>query len=61
MTVDRISSDKARLNLRTLLDSAMMGKTTIIERYGAPVAVLVNYQEWLAWQEQQKAQQRKAE
>ena len=46
MTRKTISSDQARAKWRELLDTAVAGNHTIIERYGKPVAVVVPYQDY---------------
>ena len=43
---ETMSSDHARSNWGDLITSAMRGKTTIIERYSKPLAVIVSYEEW---------------
>lgn len=47
MTTRKISSDRARAKWRELLDTAVSGIPTIIERYGKPVAVLAPYSDYV--------------
>ncbi|MCP4426355.1 MAG: type II toxin-antitoxin system prevent-host-death family antitoxin [Chloroflexi bacterium] len=47
MKTNTISSDQARAKWRELLDTAVSGDHTIIERYGKPVAVLVPYADYV--------------
>jgi prevent-host-death family protein len=44
--VTTVSADQARVNWRDMLDSAFKGDEIVIERYGKPLAVVVNYDEW---------------
>lgn len=41
-----MSSNQARQRWSHLLNTASQGRTTVIERYGGPIAVLVPYYEW---------------
>ena len=41
-----LSADQARVNWRDTLDSAFKGDEIVIERYGKPLAVVVNYEDW---------------
>ena len=45
-----ISSNKARQHWSHLLNATLQGKTTVIERYGRPIAVLMPYYEWVKQQ-----------
>lgn len=42
MATKTVTTEFARLNLRNILDDALIGDQTIIERYGKPVAAVVN-------------------
>ena len=45
MTTRTMSSEKARIAWRTLLDLASLGNTdVVIERHGVPTAVLISYE-----------------
>lgn len=44
--MEQIASDKARKNLRALLDRVMKGETIIITRYGRPEVVMVPPEVW---------------
>lgn len=44
--MEQIASDKARKNLRDLLDRVMKGETIIITRYGRPEVVMVPPEVW---------------
>lgn len=44
--MEQIASDKARKNLRDLLDRVMKGETIIITRYGRPEVVMVSPEVW---------------
>lgn len=41
-----ISSNKARQDWSRLLNTTLQGQTTVIERYGGPIAVVIPYYEW---------------
>ncbi len=43
-----LTSDIARANFRDVLDTAMIGGETVIERRGKQIAVVVNPQKWEA-------------
>jgi prevent-host-death family protein len=56
MTVKVYKSEDARLKLRDILDDVMTGRAeSVIERYGKPTAVVVNYAQWQAWKRQRSA------
>jgi hypothetical protein len=42
MGTKTVTTEFARLNLRNILDDALIGEQTIIERYGKPVAAVIN-------------------
>ena len=44
--MEQIASDKARKNLRELLDRVMKGETIIITRYGRPEVIMVPPEVW---------------
>jgi len=53
MTVATIDSVEARAQWRSILDTASNGNGDIvITRYGKPVATLIDYEDWLALQEE---------
>ena len=53
MTVATLDSNEARAQWRNLLDRAGEGETDIvITRYGKPVATLIDYDDWVALQEE---------
>ena len=53
MTVATIDSNAARAQWRSLLDTAGEGKADIvITRYGQPVATVIDYEDWVALQEE---------
>jgi len=56
MTVRTIATDDLRLNLRDILDEVNTGTEVVVERYRKPMAVVVNYAQWKAWKEAQKAE-----
>jgi len=56
MTVRTIATDDLRLNLRDILDEVNTGTEVVVERYRKPMAVVVNYAQWKAWKESQKAE-----
>jgi prevent-host-death family protein len=56
MTVRTIATDDLRLNLRDILDEVNTGVEVVVERYRKPMAVVVNYAQWKAWKEAQKAE-----
>lgn len=41
-----VTSEQARLNWRNTIDAAYVGNEVVIERYGKPVAVLINFDKW---------------
>ena len=43
-----LSAEHARQNWRGMLDDAYRGGEMVIERYGKPIAVVINYDEWQA-------------
>ncbi|MGB0387165.1 MAG: type II toxin-antitoxin system Phd/YefM family antitoxin [Ardenticatenaceae bacterium] len=45
-----MSSNKARQHWSNLLNATLQGKTTVIERYGGPIAVVIPYYEWVKQQ-----------
>ena len=55
MTIKTVTSEDARIKMRDILDDVHTGDEVIIERYRRPAAVVVNYAEWQAWKEAQKA------
>lgn len=57
-----VSSEEFRTKWGATLDIAQTGGSVVIERFGRPVAVLVNYEEWKAQNErrQQSAVQQSA-
>lgn len=57
MSVVTLSSDDARTKFRDLIDATMAGQETIIERYNKPVAVVVNYEQWLEWRRGKQTEQ----
>jgi prevent-host-death family protein len=54
MTIGAIRSEEARNRFRDMLDTAIAGGETVIERHGKPTAVIVNYAQWQAWKRQRK-------
>ena len=42
-----MSSNKARQDWSRLLNTTLQGQTTVIERYGGPIAVVIPYYEWV--------------
>ena len=53
MTVTTIDSREARSQWRSLLDATSAGDAdVVITRYGKPVSVLIDYEDWLAIQEE---------
>jgi hypothetical protein len=49
MTVMTLSSEEARRQWREMLDSILAGKTElVVERYGKPIAAVVNFDLWQA-------------
>ncbi len=53
MTVSTLDSNDARAQWRSLLDQAGAGEADIvITRYGKPVATLIDYDDWIALQEE---------
>ena len=55
MTVKTVTSEDARIKMRDILDDVHIGVEVIIERYRRAAAVVVNYAQWQAWKEAQKA------
>lgn len=49
MTVMTIRSEEARNRFRDMLDTAVAGGETVIERHGKPTAVIINYDQWQRW------------
>ncbi len=45
--METYSAETARIELRTVLDKALAGETTVIERYNKPIAVVLGYDQWL--------------
>ena len=53
MTTTTLDSKEARTKWRDLLDVASAGEAdVIITRYGKPAAVLIDYEDYIAWQEE---------
>lgn len=52
MTVETVTSEYARINLRDILDAIIAGSVYVIERYRKPTAVVMSYGQW------EKTQQR---
>ena len=50
--IETMSSDQARQKWGELITSAVRGDTTVIERYGKPLAVLVSHDQWQEAQRQ---------
>lgn len=50
--IETMSSDNARQKWGELITSAIRGDTTVIERYGKPLAVLVSHDRWQETQRQ---------
>lgn len=46
MTIRTVSSEEARLNWRSTLDTASQGGAVIIERHGKTSAVVIGPEEW---------------
>lgn len=46
----RYKSDESRLKLRDILDDAIAGRPSTIERYGKPIAVVISHEAWMAIQ-----------
>ncbi|MFZ4660950.1 MAG: type II toxin-antitoxin system Phd/YefM family antitoxin [Caldilineaceae bacterium] len=46
MTVETVTSEYARINLRDILDASIAGSVYVIERYRKPTAVVISYGEW---------------
>ncbi len=52
MIAQTLSSDKARLQWRNILDDAGAGRNdTVVERYGRPIAAVIPYEDYVALQE----------
>jgi prevent-host-death family protein len=49
-----MDSKDARARFRHILDEVYAGAEVIVERYGKPTAVVVNYAQWQAWKRQRK-------
>lgn len=49
MAVMTIRSEEARNRFRDMLDTAVAGGETVIERHGKPTAVIINYDHWQRW------------
>lgn len=53
MAVETLDSKEARSQWRALLDAAASGKQdTVITRYGKPVAAVIDYDDWVALQDE---------
>ena len=53
MAVETLDSKDVRSQWRTILDATASGRQdTVITRYGKPVATLIDYDDWLAVQEE---------
>lgn len=53
MTITTLDSNAARARWRTLLDDAATGETdVVITRYGKPVTVMIDYDDWVALQDE---------
>lgn len=50
-----VSSEEFRTKWGATLDIAQTGGSVVIERFGRPVAVLVNYEEWKNQSDRRKA------
>lgn len=46
MTVETVTSEYARINLRDILDAIIAGSVYVIERYRKPTAVVMSYGQW---------------
>jgi hypothetical protein len=54
--MQRMTSEQARREWRELLDQTYArGGEVVIERYGKPIATLVNYEAWEVWKRQRRA------
>jgi prevent-host-death family protein len=51
MAVMTVKSEEARNRFRDMLDTAVAGGETVIERHGKPTAVIVNYEQWQRWRQ----------
>jgi prevent-host-death family protein len=51
MTIITVDSREARTQWRTILDAAR-ANDIVITRYGKPVATMIDYEDWLAVQEE---------
>jgi prevent-host-death family protein len=49
-----MDSKDARARFRDILDDVYAGAEVVVERYGKPMAVVVNYAQWQAWKRQRK-------
>ena len=57
MTVKTMKSEDARIRFRDVMDEVSAGSTeVVVERYHKPTVVIVNYAQWQAWKEAQKAE-----
>ncbi len=53
MIITTLDSKEARTKWRDLLDATSAGEAdVIITRYGKPAAVLIDYDDYIAWQEE---------
>lgn len=41
-----LTAERARISMREILDGALAGKQTVIERYGKPVGVVIGVEQW---------------
>ena len=46
MTIETITSEYARINMRDILDAIIADSVYIIERYRKPTAVVISYTQW---------------
>jgi PHD/YefM family antitoxin component YafN of YafNO toxin-antitoxin module len=46
MSVETVTSEYVRINMRTILDAIIAGSVYIIERYRKPAAVVISYGQW---------------
>lgn len=54
--IKTMGSDEARLKWRDTLDAAQQGETTVVERYGKPIAAIVSHDEWQRLQRAHRAE-----
>lgn len=52
MDVQTVDANTARLQWRVLIDTAIRGGDTIIERYSKPTAVVIPFEDYAALQEE---------